>query len=191
MRKGMALTTVFIATVVAVVIVGSAFAFFSNVPDSAIVTIGADDSFSVSLGEAGGTAQLRPQVPTADNSGDPYGEETFARVTIPYTVASMEGVTAITLRVTDIYRWTKDGASLGDDLATYVNQYIVCRLYADGGAVPEWGTNEYLLPDISPGTEGTVILEVKLDLVEELAPEEIEGATLTVRVGISKTTSGA
>lgn len=191
MRKGMALTTVFIAAVVAVVIVGSAFAFFSNVPDSAIVTIGADDSFSVSLGEAGGTAQLRPQVPTADNSGDPYGEETFARVTIPYTVASMEGVTAITLRVTDIYRWTKDGEPVDADVTAYVNQYIVCRLYADGGAVPEWGTNEYVLPDISPGTEGTVILEVKLDLVEELAPEEIEGATLTVRVGISKTTSGA
>lgn len=191
MRKGMALTTVFIAAVVAVVIVGSAFAFFSNVPDSAIVTIGADDSFSVSLGEAGGTAQLRPQVPTADNSGDPYGEETFARVTIPYTVASMEGVTAITLRVTDIYRWTKDGEPVDADVTAYVDPYIVCRLYADGGAVPEWGTNDYLLPDISPGTEGTVILEVKLDLVEELAPEEIEGATLTVRVGISKTTSGA
>ena len=70
MRKGLALTTVFMAIVIAVVIVASTFAFFSNVPDKTVVTIGANDDFSISLGDAVGTAQLFPQTPVSDNSGD-------------------------------------------------------------------------------------------------------------------------
>lgn len=191
MRKGLALTTVFMAIVIAVVIVASTFAFFSNVPDKTVVTIGANDDFSISLGDAVGTAQLFPQTPVSDNSGGVSGEK-YASVTIEYTVA-VEGAESITLRVSDSYAWTGVGEDeLGEDVQDYVNSHIKCRLYA-GGQPPEWGAAgaaEYKLPNINPGATGTVTLDVMLDLSEELAPPELEGATLTVRVGVEKTTSG-
>ena len=186
MRKGLALTTVFMAIVIAVVIVASTFAFFSNVPDKTVVTIGANDDFSISLGDAVGTAQLFPQTPVSDNRGGASGEK-YASVTIEYTVA-VEGAASITLRVSDSYAWTGVDADVQD----YVNSHIKCRLYA-GGQPPEWGAAgaaEYELPNITPGATGKVTLDVMLDLSEELAPPELEGATLTVRVGVEKTTSG-
>ena len=186
MRKGLALTTVFMAIVIAVVIVASTFAFFSNVPDKTVVTIGANDDFSISLGDAVGTAQLFPQTPVSDNSGGVSGEK-YASVTIEYTVA-VEGAESITLRVSDSYAWTGVDADVQD----YVKSHIKCRLYA-GGQPPEWGAAgaaEYELPDIAPGATGKVTLDVMLDLSEELAPPELKGATLTVRVGVEKTTSG-
>lgn len=187
MRKGLALTTVFMAIVIAVVIVASTFAFFSNVPDKTVVTIGANDDFSISLGDAVGTAQLFPQTPVSDNSGGVFGEK-YASVTIEYTVA-VEGAASITLRVSDSsYTWT----GVGEDVQGYVNSHIKCRLYA-GGQPPEWGAAgaaEYALPDFSMGAKGTVTLDVMLDISEELAPPELKGATLTVRVGVEKTTSG-
>ena len=182
MRKGLALTTVFMAIVIAVVIVASTFAFFSNVPDKTVVTIGANDDFSISLGDAVGTAKLFPQTPVSDNSGVVSGEK-YASVTIEYTVA-VEGAESITLRVSD-YVWT----GIGEDVQDYVKSHIKCRLYA-GEQPPEWGTAEYKLPKITPGATGTVKLDVMLDLSEELAPPELKGATLTVRVGVEKTTSG-
>lgn len=185
MRKGLALTTVFMAIVIAVVIVASTFAFFSNVPDKTVVTIGANDDFSISLGDAVGTAQLFPQTPVSDNSGGVSGEK-YASVTIEYTVA-VEGAASITLRVYS-YLWT----GVGEDVQDYVNSHIKCRLYA-GGQPPAWGAAgaaEYALPNINPGATGTVTLDVMLDLSEELAPPELKGATLTVRVGVEKTTSG-
>lgn len=187
MRKGLALTTVFMAIVIAVVIVASTFAFFSNVPDKTVVTIGANDDFSISLGDAVGTAALSPQTPVSDNSGGVFGEKKYASVTIEYTVA-VEGAASITLRVSDSYAWT----GVGEDVQDYVNSHIKCRLYT-GGQPPEWGAAsaaEYKLPNINPGATGTVTLDVMLDLSEELAPPELEGATLTVRVGVEKTTSG-
>ena len=191
MRKGLALTTVFMAIVIAVVIVASTFAFFSNVPDKTVVTIGANDDFSISLGEAVGTAQLFPQTPVSDNSGGVSGEK-YASVTIEYTVA-VEGAASITLRVSDSYAWTGVGEDVvGKDVQNYVNLHIKCRLYA-GEQPPEWGAAgaaEYKLPNSTPGATGTVTLDVMLDLSEELAPPELEGATLTVRVGVEKTTSG-
>lgn len=190
MRKGLALTTVFMAIVIAVVIVASTFAFFSNVPDKTVVTIGANDDFSISLGDAVGTAQLFPQTPVSDNSGGVSGEK-YASVTIEYTVA-VEGAESITLRVSDSYAWTGVDADVEDlqDLQDYVNSHIKCRLYAAGEQPPEWGAAEYKLPKINPGATGTVKLDVMLDLSEELAPPELKGATLTVRVGVEKTTSG-
>ena len=188
MRKGLALTTVFMAIVIAVVIVASTFAFFSNVPDKTVVTIGANDDFSISLGDAVGTAQLFPQTPVSDNSGGVSGEK-YASVTIEYTVA-VEGAESITLRVSDSYAWTGVDADVQD----YVKSHIKCRLYAGAGEQPpEWGAAgaaEYKLPDIAPGATGVVTLDVMLDLSEELAPPELAGATLTVRVGVEKTTSG-
>ena len=187
MRKGLALTTVFMAIVIAVVIVASTFAFFSNVPDKTVVTIGANDDFSISLGDAVGTAKLFPQTPVSDNSGVVFGEK-YASVTIEYTVA-VEGAASITLRVSS-YAWTGD---VDADLQDYVNSHIKCRLYAAGGQPPEWGAAgaaEYELPNFNPGATGTVKLDVMLDLSEELAPPELERATLTVRVGVEKTTSG-
>lgn len=179
------------AIVIAVVIVASTFAFFSNVPDKTVVTIGANDDFSISLGDAVGTAQLFPQTPVSDNSGDVFGEK-YASVTIEYTVA-VEGAASITLRVSDSYEWTGVGEDVvGEDVQDYVNSHIKCRLYA-GGQPPEWGeagAAEYKLPNINPGATGKVTLDVMLDLSEELAPPELEGATLTVRVGVEKTTSG-
>ena len=183
MRKGLALTTVFMAIVIAVVIVASTFAFFSNVPDKTVVTIGANDDFSISLGDAVGTAQLFPQTPVSNNSGGVSGEK-YASVTIEYTVA-VEGAESITLRVYDSYAWTGVDA----DVQNYVNSHIKCRLYA-GEQPPEWGAAEYELPDIAPGATGKVTLDVMLDLSEELAPPELKDATLTVRVGVEKTTSG-
>lgn len=183
MRKGLALTTVFMAIVIAVVIVASTFAFFSNVPDKTVVTIGANDDFSISLGDAVGTAQLSPQTPVSDNSGGVSGEKKYASVTIEYTVA-VEGAESITLRVSD-YVWT----GIGEDVQDYVKSHIKCRLYA-GEQPPEWGAAEYELPDIAPGATGKVTLDVMLDLSEELAPPELKDATLTVRVGVEKTTSG-
>ena len=188
MRKGLALTTVFMAIVIAVVIVASTFAFFSNVPDKTVVTIGANDDFSISLGDAVGTAQLFPQTPVSDNGGGVFGEKKYASVTIEYTVA-VEGAASITLRVAD-YAWTGVGEDVVDaDVQNYVKSHIKCRLYA-GEQPPEWGTAEYKLPKITPGATGTVKLDVMLDLSEELAPPELKGATLTVRVGVEKTTSG-
>lgn len=187
MRKGLALTTVFMAIVIAVVIVASTFAFFSNVPDKTVVTIGANDDFSISLGDAVGTAKLSPQTPVSDNSGGVSGEKKYASVTIEYTVA-VEGAASITLRVSDSYAWTGVDADVQD----YVNSHIKCRLYA-GEQPPEWGAAgaaEYALPNITPGATGKVTLDVMLDLSEELAPPELKGATLTVRVGVEKTTSG-
>lgn len=189
MRKGLALTTVFMAIVIAVVIVASTFAFFSNVPDKTVVTIGANDDFSISLGEAVGTAQLFPQTPVSNNGGGVFGEKKYASVTIEYTVA-VEGAESITLRVSDSYAWTGD---VDADVQGYVNSHIKCRLYAAGGQPPAWGAAdaaEYELPDIAPGAMGVVTLDVMLDLSEELAPPELKGATLTVRVGVEKTTSG-
>lgn len=183
MRKGLALTTVFMAIVIAVVIVASTFAFFSNVPDKTVVTIGANDDFSISLGDAVGTAQLFPQTPVSDNSGGVSGEK-YASVTIEYTVA-VEGAASITLRVSDSYAWT----GVGEDVQDYVKSHIKCRLYA-GEQPPEWGAAEYKLPNINPGATGKVTLDVMLDLSEELAPPELKDATLTVRVGVEKTTSG-
>lgn len=186
MRKGLALTTVFMAIVIAVVIVASTFAFFSNVPDKTVVTIGANDDFSISLGDAVGTAKLFPQTPVSDNGGGVFGEK-YASVTIEYTVA-VEGAESITLRVSDSYAWTGVDADVQD----YVKSHIKCRLYA-GEQPPEWGAAgaaEYKLPNINPGATGVVTLDVMLDLSEELAPPELEGATLTVRVGVEKTTSG-
>lgn len=188
MRKGLALTTVFMAIVIAVVIVASTFAFFSNVPDKTVVTIGANDDFSISLGDAVGTAQLFPQTPVSNNSGGVSGEKKFASVTIEYTVA-VEGAASITLRVSDSYAWTGVDADVQD----YVNSHIKCRLYAVGGQPLEWGAAgaaEYKLPVITPGATGKVTLDVMLDISEELAPPELKGATLTVRVGVEKTTSG-
>ena len=182
MRKGLALTTVFMAIVIAVVIVASTFAFFSNVPDKTVVTIGANDDFSISLGDAVGTAQLFPQTPVSDNSGGVSGKK-YASVKIEYTVA-VEGAASITLRVSD-YVWT----GIGEDVQDYVKSHIKCRLYA-GEQPPEWGAAEYELTDIAPGATGKVTLDVMLDLSEELAPPELERATLTVRVGVEKTTSG-
>lgn len=178
------------AIVIAVVIVASTFAFFSNVPDKTVVTIGANDDFSISLGDAVGTAQLFPQTPVSDNSGGVSGEK-YASVTIEYTVA-VEGAESITLRVSDSYAWTGVDADVEDlqDLQDYVNSHIKCRLYAAGEQPPEWGAAEYKLPKINPGATGTVKLDVMLDLSEELAPPELKGATLTVRVGVEKTTSG-
>lgn len=188
MRKGLALTTVFMAIVIAVVIVASTFAFFSNVPDKTVVTIGANDDFSISLGDAVGTAALSPQTPVSDNSGGVSGEK-YASVTIEYTVA-VEGAASITLRVSD-YAWTGVGEDVVDaDVQNYVKSHIKCRLYAKGEQPPEWGAAEYKLPDIAPGATGKVTLDVMLDLSEELAPPELKGATLTVRVGVEKTTSG-
>lgn len=192
MRKGLALTTVFMAIVIAVVIVASTFAFFSNVPDKTVVTIGANDDFSISLGDAVGTAQLSPQTPVSDNSGGVSGKK-YASVKIEYTVA-VEGAASITLRVSD-YVWTGVGEDVEDlqDLQDYVNSHIKCRLYAAGEQPPEWGAAgaaEYKLPKFNPGATGTVKLDVMLDLSEELAPPELKGATLTVRVGVEKTTSG-
>ena len=187
MRKGLALTTVFMAIVIAVVIVASTFAFFSNVPDKTVVTIGANDDFSISLGDAVGTAKLFPQPPVSDNSGGVSGGK-YASVTIEYTVA-VEGAASITLRVSDSYTWTGVDADVQD----YVNSHIKCRLYAEGEQPPEWGAAdaaEYELTDIAPGATGKVTLDVMLDLSEELAPPELERATLTVRVGVEKTTSG-
>lgn len=187
MRKGLALTTVFMAIVIAVVIVASTFAFFSNVPDKTVVTIGANDDFSISLGDAVGTAQLFPQTPVSDNSGGVSGEKKYASVIIEYTVA-VEDAASITLRVSDSYAWT----GVGEDVQDYVNSHIKCRLYA-GEQPPEWGAadaSEYKLPVITPGATGKVTLDVMLDLSEELAPPELKGATLTVRVGVEKTTSG-
>lgn len=183
MRKGLALTTVFMAIVIAVVIVASTFAFFSNVPDKTVVTIGANDDFSISLGDAVGTAALSPQTPVSDNSGGVSGEK-YASVTIEYTVA-VEGAASITLRVSDSYTWTGVDADVQD----YVKSHIKCRLYA-GEQPPEWGAAEYKLPNITPGATGTVTLDVMLDISEELAPPELKDATLTVRVGVEKTTSG-
>lgn len=189
MRKGLALTTVFMAIVIAVVIVASTFAFFSNVPDKTVVTIGANDDFSISLGDAVGTAALFPQTPVSDNSGGVSGEK-YASVTIEYTVA-VEGAESITLRVSDSYTWTGVGEDVVDaDVQNYVKSHIKCRLYAKGEQPPEWGAAEYKLPDIAPGATGKVTLDVMLDISEELAPPELEGATLTVRVGVEKTTSG-
>lgn len=182
------------AIVIAVVIVASTFAFFSNVPDKTVVTIGANDDFSISLGEAEGTAKLFPQTPVSDNGGEVFGEKKYASVTIEYTVA-VEGAESITLRVSDSYAWTGVDADVEDlqDLQNYVNSHIKCRLYAVGEQPPEWGeagAAEYKLPNINPGATGTVKLDVMLDLSEELAPPELKGATLTVRVGVEKTTSG-
>ena len=192
MRKGLALTTVFMAIVIAVVIVASTFAFFSNVPDKTVVTIGANDDFSISLGDAVGTAQLFPQTPVSNNSGGVSGEKKYASVTIEYTVA-VEGAASITLRVSDSYAWTDAyGAPLDKDVAAYIKPYVKCRLYL-GGDAPEWddaGAAEYELPNFNPGATGKVTLDVMLDLSEELAPPELKGATLTVRVGVEKTTSG-
>ena len=124
MRKGLALTTVFMAIVIAVVIVASTFAFFSNVPDKTVVTIGANDDFSISLGDAVGTAALSPQTPVSDNSGGVFGEKKYASVTIEYTVA-VEGAASITLRVSDSYEWMGVGEDVVDaDVQNYVNSHI-------------------------------------------------------------------
>lgn len=188
MRKGLALTTVFMAIVIAMVIVASTFAFFSNVPDKTVVTIGANDDFSISLGDAVGTAQLFPQTPVSNNSGGVSGEK-YASVTIEYTVA-VEGAASITLRVAD-YAWTGVGEDVVDaDVQNYVKSHIKCRLYAKGEQPPEWGAAEYELPNSNPGATGFVTLDVMLDISEELAPPELKDATLTVRVGVEKTTSG-
>ena len=138
--------------------------------------------------EAEGTARLSPQTPVSDNGGGVFGEKKYASVTIEYTVA-VEGAESITLRVSDSYAWTDVDADVQD----YVNSHIKCRLYAEGGQPPEWGAAgaaEYALPVITPGATGTVTLDVMLDLSEELAPPELKDATLTVRVGVEKTTSG-
>ena len=100
----------------------------------------------------------------------------------------------LAMRVSDSsYAWTDaDGAPLDEGVVAYIKPYIKCRLYWDGVA-PEWDAvdaAEYKLPNITPGATGTVTLDVMLDLSEELAPPELKGATLTVRVGVEKTTSG-
>ena len=111
-------------------------------------------------------------------------------MTIEYTVA-VEGAASITLRVSS-YEWTGVGEDVQDvqDVQNYVNSHIKCRLYTAGEQPPEWGAAEYKLPKITPGATGKVTLDVMLDLSEELAPPELKGATLTVRVGVEKTTSG-
>ena len=106
-------------------------------------------------------------------------------MTIEYTVA-VEDATAITLRVSSDYSWT----GVGEGVSGYVDSFIKCRLYADGDDPPEWGEAEYELPSAAVGATGKLILDVKLDLSEELTPPELTGATLTVRVGVEKTTSG-
>lgn len=190
MRKGIALATVFTAIAVAIVMVGSAFAFFGNVPDTQTISIGAYDEFSISLGEGEEQGFLSPQTAASDNSGGALGEN-YVSVTVPYTVADMEGVTAITLEVYDVYSWTADGAPLAEDIAAYVNANLQCRIYAQGAQAPAWGTTTYALPSVAPGAEGSVIMDVKLALTDEETPSELTGAVLTVRIGVEKTVAGA
>lgn len=187
-KKTVVIAIVFLM-LIALVGVGAAFAFFSNEDDSSYLTIGANDKFSISIavGETQGT--LIPVKAVNDNTAQgAISDADGVRIGVPYVIGETEeGVSAMKVIVyasSAIWRDTQ-GNELADEIQSYMEGKIDFSFY-ESAQTPVYGWNNvsavYTFDSPVAGSTGELILAIRFNVTDELLPDEIMGATLTVSV---------
>ena len=124
-----------------------------------------------------------------DNTSDAVGGISDAdgvRIRVPYVIGEgEEGVEALKVVVyASTAVWTDtDGEVLPDEIGNYMEGKLDFYIYGEGESpVYAWSnvSSSYEFEIADAGVSGNLILAIRFNVTDELLPEEIKNATLTV-----------
>lgn len=189
MNKKTAVIAIICVLMIALVGIGAAFAFFPNESDSSYLVIGSNDKFSISIGVGESQGMLVPVKAVNDNTAgaaDGISDADGVRIKVPYVIGEgEEGVTAVNVVVyASTAVWTDgDGERLPDAVQEYMRGKLDFSLYGETGEpVYDWSnvSSFYSFDIAEAGGSGNLILAIRFNVTDELLPEEVKNATLTV-----------
>lgn len=189
MNKKTAVVAIICVLLIALVGIGAAFAFFPNESDSQYLVIGSNDKFSISIGVGESQGTLVPAKAVNDNTANAVSgisDSDGVRIKVPYVIGEgEEGVVALKVVVyASSAVWTDgNGDRLADGIQSYMNGKLDFCIYGESDTpVYEWNNVSafYTFDVADAGASGNLILAVRFNVTDELLPEEIKNATLTV-----------
>ena len=189
MNKKTAVIAIVCVLLIALVGIGAAFAFFPNESDTQYLVVGSNDKFSISIGVGESQGLLMPVKAVNDNTDDALegiSDDDGVRISVPYVIGDgEEGVTAMNVVVyASSAVWTDtDGEVLPDEIGNYMEGKLDFYIYGEGESpVYAWSnvSSSYEFDIADAGVSGNLILAIRFNVTDELLPEEIKNATLTV-----------
>lgn len=188
MKKKTAVIAIIFVILIALTGIGAAFAFFPNESDSSYLTVDSNDQFSISIGVGETQGQLIPVKAVNDNTAaGNISDSDGVRIDVPYVIGEAEeGVTSMKVVVyasTAVWR-DADGQELPGEIQDYMQGKLDMCLYAGDPPTYNWSKASAVFNFENPaaGTTGTLKLAIRFNVTDELLPEEIKNATLTVSV---------
>lgn len=188
MKKKTVVIAILFVILIALVGIGAAFAFFPNESDSSYLVIGSNDKFSISIGVGETQGTLVPVKAVNDNTAaGSVSDSDGVRIDVPYVIGETEeGVTGMRVTVYASSAVWQDAA--GNPLPATVSEYMQGKLdfslAEEGSETYSWSSVSavYDLDSPVPGMTGNLVLAIRFNVTDELLPEEIMNATLTVSV---------
>ena len=189
MNKKTAVIAIVCVLLIALVGIGAAFAFFPNESDTQYLIVGSNDKFSINIGVGESQGTLVPVKAVNDNTSDAVGgisDTDGVRIRVPYVIGEgEEGVEALKVVVyASTAVWTDtDGEVLPDEIGNYMEGKLDFYIYGEGESpVYAWSnvSSSYEFDIADAGVSGNLILAIRFNVTDELLPEEIKNATLTV-----------
>lgn len=189
MKKKTAVIAMIFVLMIALVGIGAVFAFFPNESDSSYLVIDANDKFSISIGVGETQGTLVPVKAVNDNSArGVISDSDGVRIEVPYVIGEAEeGVTGMKVVVyASSVKWQDgEGKELPVSVSDYMKGKLDFALYEDNGdPVYDWNNVSAFYSIDSPvqGSTGNLILAIRFNVTDELLPDDIKNATLTVSV---------
>ncbi len=187
-KKTIVISVIFVLLIAAVATVAT-LAFFPNESDTAYLRIGSNDQFSISIGVGETQGQLVPVEAVNDNTAQgEISDSDGVRIKVPYVIGEAEeGVTAMRVLVyASSAVWKdKDGQELSSELQDYMQGKLDFFFYKENES-PQFGWSNvsagYTFESPEAGSTGNLILAIRFNVTDELLPDEIMGATVTVSV---------
>ena len=186
MKKKTAVIAIIFVILIALTGIGAAFAFFPNESDSSYLTVDSNDQFSISIGVGETQGQLIPVKAVNDNTAaGNISDSDGVRIDVPYVIGEAEeGVTSMKVVVyasTAVWR-NADGQELPEEIQDYMQGKLDMCLYAGDPPTYNWSNASAVFNFENPaaGTTGTLKLAIRLNVTDELLPEEIMNSTSTV-----------
>lgn len=188
MKKKTAVIAIIFVILIALTGIGAAFAFFPNESDSSYLTVDSNDQFSISIGVGETQGQLIPVKAVNDNTAaGNISDSDGVRIDVPYVIGEAEeGVSSMKVVVyasTAVWR-DADGQELPGVIQDYMQGKLDMCLYAGDQPTYNWSNASAVFNFENPaaGTTGTLKLAIRFNVTDELLPEEIMNATVTVSV---------
>ncbi len=188
MEKKTVVITVAFVLLIALAGVGAAFAFFPNESDSSYLVIGSNDNFSISIGVGETQGTLVPVKAVNDNTAaGVISDSDGVRINVPYVIGEIEeGVTGMKVVVYASTAVWQDGEGnpVSSEVADYMQGKLDFSLGEEGSDVYGWNrvSTSYEFDSPAQGSTGNLVLAIRFNVTDELLPEEIKNATLTVSV---------
>lgn len=197
MKKKTAVIAMIFVLMIALVGIGAVFAFFPNESDSSYLVIDSNDKFNISIGVGETQGTLVPVKAVNDNTASGViSDADGVRIEVPYMIGEAdEGVVGMKIVVyASSAKWLdEEGNELETSITDYMQGKLDFALYEDtGDPVYDWNNVSavYSIENTAQGSSGNLILAIRFNVTDELLPEEIKNATLTVSVTSEFVTEG-